>query len=236
MQIKVLFDKQTQEKNLHTGWGLSLLIDDKVLFDTGENGQWLIHNIKNLNIDLNKLEKVVISHEHWDHTGGLGQILNEKKGLKVYVCPGVSAKFKKQVQSSGGDLIETDRLTQISENIYASGQIQARFFLSSLPEQALILKTEKGLGILTGCAHPGIIEIIEKVKQEFPANIYLVLGGFHLLDKTRGKILSIIDTFKKLGIKKVAPTHCTGNEAIKLFREQYNDNFIEVRVGQLISV
>ena len=51
MKIKVIFDKEALDKNLRTGWGVSFLIDDKILFDTGENGQWLIDNMQNLNID-----------------------------------------------------------------------------------------------------------------------------------------------------------------------------------------
>ena len=71
MQIKVLFDKDALNKTLYAGWGVSFLIGESILFDTGENGEWLIHNIKQLKVDLNKLQAAVISHDHWDHTRGL---------------------------------------------------------------------------------------------------------------------------------------------------------------------
>jgi len=82
MQIKVLFNKDALNKKFHTGWG-SFLIGEKILFDTGERGDWLLENIESLKVDIDKIEVIVISHDHWDHTGGLWVLL-EKKRFKVY--------------------------------------------------------------------------------------------------------------------------------------------------------
>ena len=68
MKVKVLFDKVAGKKELITGWGVSFLIGDEVLFDTGENGEWLVKNIRELKVDIDKIKAVVISHDHWDHT------------------------------------------------------------------------------------------------------------------------------------------------------------------------
>ena len=236
MQIRVLFDKKAQDNNLKVGWGLSLLVEGKILFDTGENGDWLIDNIKELKIETGKLEAVVISHDHWDHTGGLWEILDKKKGLKVYACLGFSREFKEKVRNFGGELIELDKLTEIAKNIYVSGEISGVYNEQHLPEQALILKTAKGLSVLTGCAHPGIIKILEKVKAEFPKQkLYSVFGGFHLGGTDRRIIEIMAEKFKEMGVEKAGPTHCSGQEAEEIFKKRYGNNFITVKVGQVIE-
>jgi len=79
--------------------------------------------------------------------------------------------------------------------------------------------------------------MVERVKQEFPAKqIYAVLGGFHLLHETHQEIEMIVQKFFDLGIKKVGPTHCSGTEAEKLFRETYQDNWLSLKTGEKIEV
>jgi len=79
MEVKTLFNNETINKDLRRGWGLSFLIDQKILFDTGENGFWLLENMRNLNVDIERIKTVVISHDHWDHTGGLWEVLKNRK-------------------------------------------------------------------------------------------------------------------------------------------------------------
>jgi len=236
MKLKILFDKDTKNKKLHTGWGISFLVDEKILFDAGEKGSWLIENMKNLNVDIDKIETIVISHDHWDHRGGLWSILKENSNPKVYVCPNFSKRFTNKVKSYGVQLAEAGKFTPISKNVYTTGEIEGRYAFRYMPEQALILEAREGLTLLTGCAHPGIIKIIENVKQHISSNVYLILGGFHLMGKHKKTIEPIVDKFKQLGIKKVAPSHCTGKNATKIFRKAYGGNFLEVEVGQIIEI
>jgi 7,8-dihydropterin-6-yl-methyl-4-(beta-D-ribofuranosyl)aminobenzene 5'-phosphate synthase len=114
MKIEILFDKIALDKKLQTGWGVSFLIDEKILFDTGEKGEWLLKNMQALGVDIRKIEGVVISHDHWDHTGGLWDILKKKKGLAIYACPHFSSEFKEKVKKLQGKIIEADRLREIS--------------------------------------------------------------------------------------------------------------------------
>lgn len=236
MKIKIIFDKETLNKNLHTGWGVSFLIGDNILFDTGEDGQWLIENMKQLKVNISKLEKVIISHDHWDHTGGLWEILKENPRLKVYICPHFSKRFKNKIESHGGQLIEVDNFTQICKNIYTTGEIEGRWNGKYMPEQALALKTSKGISVLTGCAHPGIISIIENVKQNIVGNVYLVLGGFHLRGRHKKTISAIVSKFKQLRVKRAAPTHCTGRGAKKIFLKVYKNDFTLIKTGQTIKI
>ncbi len=236
MQIKVIFDKETLDKNLLTGWGVSFLIDNRILFDTGERGSWLINNMQHLGIGIDELEGVVISHDHWDHTGGLQEILKGKK-LKVFGCPNFSRDFKKRVEDSGSDFISVDKLTKISDDLYLTGEISGFYAGTSIAEQAVIIKTPSGISVLTGCSHPGIVKILKVIKNEFPEEkFYLVAGGFHLIEQDERLIRLIAEEFKKMGVSKVGPTHCTGREAEEIFKDKYKDDFISINVGQTLEL
>jgi 7,8-dihydropterin-6-yl-methyl-4-(beta-D-ribofuranosyl)aminobenzene 5'-phosphate synthase len=237
MDIKILFDKNTNNKKYHTGWGVSFLIDDKILFDTGEKGEWLIENMRTLQVDITGIEAVVISHDHWDHSGGLWKLLERRPELKIYICPHFSQEFKKRVKSLKGDLIEQNSFLEISKNIYLTGEISGKYKGKFIAEQALVLKTVNGLTLLTGCAHPGIVKILEKAQEKFPGKvIYLVFGGFHLMDKDKRAIEIIVERFKEMKVQNVGPTHCSGRDAEEIFRREYGKNFIEVKTGTKIEV
>lgn len=236
MQIKILFDSLALDDRFSTGWGVSYLIDGRILFDTAEKAWPLFSNMEIMKVEISKIEEVFISHDHWDHTGGLKDILEEKSGLKVYGCPGFSREFKQIVRSGRGRLKEIKKFTKLGRNIYSSGAIEADYGGKTIWEQSLVLKTANGVMILTGCAHPGIIKIVETVRASIDGNIYLVLGGFHLLDKDQRTINLIVNKFKQLGVKKAAASHCSGRKAIEMFRKEYSDNFIEVKAGQVIEV
>jgi len=237
MRIKVIFDKGALDKKLNTGWGVSFLVDDKILFDTGEKGKWLLKNMRSLGVDITKIEAVVISHDHWDHWGGLWDMLKERKGLKVYSCPGFSKEFKNKVKDAQAELIEADTLTEISQNIYITGEIAGGYNGKYMPEQAIILKTKKGITVITGCAHPGILKIVDKVKAKFPDEpIYFVLGGFHLKESDRRAVEIVVENFRKMGVIKAGPTHCSGEIAEDIFKKYYKENFVPVKTGQEIEV
>ncbi len=237
MLIKVVFDKGTLNKALRTGWGVSFLIDDKILFDTGENGEWLLENMRSLAVDIQKLEAVVISHDHWDHTEGLWEILKEKTGLKVYSCPGFSREFKDKVKAAQAELIETEKFTEISKDIFITGEIPGAYHGKYMGEQAMAVRTKNGLTVITGCAHPGIVKMVDKVKNKFPdERLHLVFGGFHLKESDGRAIEIVVDNFKKMGIMKAGPTHCSGDAAEGIFKKFYGGNFVTVKVGQEMEV
>ena len=237
MNVEILFDKDTKDKELRTGWGVSFLVDGKILFDTGENGLWLLENMKNLNVDVRRIEAVVISHDHWDHTGGLWELLKKEEGLTVYACPDFSQEFKEKVKKLKGKLKEKETVAEITKDIFITGEIPGEYNGEYMPEQALVVKTEKGLTVITGCSHPGIVQILERVKEVFPKErLYFVFGGFHLKDSGRKEINSIAGRFKEMNVEKAGPTHCSGKEAEEIFKEEYRDNFIQIKTGQILSI
>jgi len=213
------------------------LTGNRILFDTGESAEYLFNNMSLMNIDVLDIEAVVISHDHWDHTGGLWEVLKRRKGLKVYACPHFSEEFKERVKRLQGELREADRFIKISKNIFITGEIPGVYCNQYMPEQALIIKTENGITVITGCAHPGIVKIVERVKEEFSKErLNLVLGGFHLMDKGKRVIEIIVERFKELGVKQVGPTHCSGKEAERIFQGAYKNNYLTISAGQTIDV
>jgi len=238
MEIKVVFDKKAVNKRLHTGWGLSLLVDNKILFDTGENGDWLLKNMGAMGINPDDIQSIVISHNHWDHTGGLQALLKAKKEkTPVYICHGFSGEVKEMIISCGGYPVEVKKWQEIDKNVYTTGEIKGTYKSSPMPEQAVVLKTENGLTVVTGCAHPGILEIVALVKKHFPKEqLFFVLGGFHLLEKEARVIEFIVNDFKAMKVEKTGPCHCSGPEAEKIFAREYGEKFISVKTGESIIV
>ena len=118
---------------------------------------------------------------------------------------------------------------KICTNLYSSGE-----FSGPIPEQALVLNTKQGLVVMTGCSHPGIVEMLKEIKSKFKKNIYLVFGGFHLLEKSDDEMKTIIDNMKALGVVKCGATHCTGERQTELIKEAFKTNFVELGVGNTI--
>ena len=237
MEIKILFNSSSNNDCLSVGWGLSFLIDKKIMFDAGEKGDLIANNINKLKADLSLVEAVVISHDHRDHTGGLWDVLKLGSNIKVYGCPGFSLEFKRRVSEFASKLIDADNFTLIAAGIYSTGEIIGTYKGENISEQALIIKTEKGFSVITGCAHPGIIKILDRVKMQLSINeFYAVLGGFHLKDHSIKDVEKIVKKFGELKVKRVGATHCSGTNAENIFKEKYRDNFLDMKVGQVITV
>ena len=102
---------------------------------------------------------------------------------------------------------------------------------SSIPEQSLVLNTPDGAIVITGCAHPGIVDIVRKAKEIVGKDVALVFGGFHLVRTSDKRIDRIVEDFRKLGVKRVGPSHCTGDNARERFAREYGDDFVALGVG-----
>lgn len=237
MEIKIVFDKDTENKRYSTGWGISYLIDNNILFDTGEDWKYLADNFRTMKIDISNIETVVISHDHWDHTNGLWELIKLKKDIKVIACSGFGKEFKDKIKKLQGNLKEVNKITMIKKHIYTTGQIEGEYKSVSISEQALIFKTNKGISVLTGCSHPGIVEMLQIIKKHFPnEKLYFVGGGFHLMEADINDIENVVSAFKKMGVQKTAPSHCSGDNAEKIFKREYKGNFIKFKVGKTINV
>lgn len=234
MEIRVLFDNRKEDMRYVAGWGVSFLVNKSILFDAGENEDMLLHNMRLMDVRPDQIEKIVISHEHWDHVGGLWRLIMGSPGVPVYICPGFSREFKERITSFGAKAIEVEPFMEIDRNIHTSGELAGTCRYGRIPEQALVLRSKKGITVITGCAHNGIADILASVQERMPGPIHLVLGGFHTLDVPLSVVGSVIKRFQQLGVVKVAPTHCTGDKAIRMFKEAYGSDFVEASVGKTI--
>jgi len=98
----------------------------------------------------------------------------------------------------------------------------------------LIIESRNGLLVLTGCAHPGLVEIVRQATTF--GNVYLVMGGFHLADYSVADVHAVIAELKALGVRQVAPGHCTGDQAIEQFRAEFGTGFVPVGAGVILQV
>jgi len=237
MQIKIIAVGSTKWEMSIRRWGISYLIGQDLLFDTFGDPYVFLRNVERMHIDLSKIKHIVISHDHWDHISGLWYVINKYKDINVYICPNFDIKIQERIRSFGVNVVETKGLLRIRDEIYSTGEIEGKYKNINISEQALVVNSENGLIVLTGCAHPGILTILKEAKKNFlDKEILCVLGGFHLLDKERKDTELIVSEFKKMGIKKVGPTHCTGKKAEEIFKNRYRENFIPINAGETIEV
>jgi 7,8-dihydropterin-6-yl-methyl-4-(beta-D-ribofuranosyl)aminobenzene 5'-phosphate synthase len=90
--------------------------------------------------------------------------------------------------------------------------------------------------IVTGCSHPGIVAIAKRAKEELDRNVYMILGGTHLLRHSEEDLQSVIEELKKLGVQMIAATHCSGDKAISMFQETFDGGFVKIGVGRVIDI
>ena len=234
LQVSIVYDNNAFGENLKADWGFSCLIrglEKSILFDTGTNGKILLSNMEKLGIHPGDFDTVFLSHEHKDHTGGLEALLSQNFSFEVWLPNFFSSSFKNKIKDQGSAVKEVTSFQEICEGAYTSGIIEGW-----IKEQSLILNTEKGFILITGCAHPRIVNIIATVKELLKKDIHLVFGGFHLAAFNENEIKEIIERFRDYGVERVGPCHCTGDDARRLFAEEYKENFIDIGVGKEIRV
>ncbi|MCK4523693.1 MBL fold metallo-hydrolase, partial [candidate division WOR-3 bacterium] len=177
--IQILYDNIAYNENLISDWGFSCIINiggKNILFDTGAKGDILLNNMNKLSIDPKSIDYVFISHDHWDHTGGLEEFLKINNNVKVFLLKSFSDKTKQIVKDNSTEIIEVENEQKIFENIFTTGDM-----IGEKHEQSLIIETNKGNIIIAGCAHPNIVNIIRKAKKLSDNDVLLVAGGFHYL-------------------------------------------------------
>ncbi|MBN2460950.1 MAG: MBL fold metallo-hydrolase [Candidatus Cloacimonetes bacterium] len=235
LAIWIIFNNLYESTPLQPGWGFSAWVEADstvILFDTGSDGRILLANMQLLDLDPRRIDLVFLSHPHWDHSGGLQEVMRVTgKEMPVYIPASAEESFRKEFP--GISFTGLEQSLEIRRGIYSTGELLTTYGNEQLPEQALVLSTPHGNIIITGCAHPGIDAIVEKTKQIFPIQeIYLVTGGFHLGSATRYQIDQKVESLKTAKVQYVAPSHCTGNLAIEIFQEQWGNKYLDLSLGK----
>ncbi len=227
-------------------WGLALLVETagtKILFDTGERGN-LLANAAALGINLREVDALVMSHGHYDHTGGMRDFLRLRGRVPVYVHPDFFALHygapprehyigvpfrRKELESLGADFIFEQEPQQIAPGLWVSGEVPRRtsfekgdsrlFCLENghrVPDpfrddMSLYCVTEEGVVVILGCAHAGVVNIVEHARQVTGVDrIYGIIGGTHLGPAPKEQQEATIAYLQNLDLKFLAANHCTG--------------------------
>ena len=144
MEIKIIFDRGAINHKFKTGWGFSCLINNHILFDTGADGDALLNNLHLMGISPSGIDKIIISHDHSDHAGGLWKIIEHQQDISVYICSNFNQSFKDKIEKFDNTIIDSHTFQEIDKQIYTTGEISGSYKNNFIAEQALVLKTSRG--------------------------------------------------------------------------------------------
>ena len=220
MKITIVFDHTPHHHTMEIRFGFACVIEtglNKILFDTGSDGSVLLSNMEKVNQKLQDIDMVVLSHNHWDHVGGLNDFLRENDNVYLYLPFSFPVDFKSQLRKTKAKVIEVRESRKLCEGAFTTGELPG-----VIPEQSLICETKHGSVVITGCAHPGIVNIIKQAKN-LRGPVHMAVGGFHLYNEDPKSLQGIAEELKNAGVLKVCPCHCTGDNARELFHKVYGE-------------
>lgn len=231
--ITYLYDNTTSAPGTKSDWGFACLVESngrRVLFDTGANPEVLQANLAALRVDLGRLDAVVFSHDHGDHTAGVAA-LGARPGLPAFFPSTFSERTRAAFAAQQLKLVPVDAPTEVVPGMMTGGRIG-----TAIPEHALVADSPEGLVVVVGCAHPGIAEMLRGIATGRGRPVHAVIGGFHLLQTPPERVAQIVSEIRAMGVAGVGATHCTGDAAIERFRQAYGSRFIEGGVGRVVRL
>ncbi len=213
--------------------------EGSLLFDTGSTNVF-IKNAKILGKDLSKVKNIIISHGHYDHAGGLKYLLDFNKKFRVFLREEAFLPKYSDERFTGVDwkslknfldfVIIREEVVKLSDSVYAFGPAPLKndfeepdphFYLVKEgnkvrdffdEELNLVIDEGDGIVLITGCAHRGIVNIVEYAIEKFNKKLKLLMGGFHLYKAPTHKIERVVGILRRFNIDKIAPYHCSGEE------------------------
>ncbi len=274
LRITTLIENELdKDQSLNWEHGISYLIQSqgkKILFDTGQSGEF-INNAKKLDVDLSDLDYVVISHSHYDHSGGLKKLIQSyqadfklilgqdffkgKYSLEGDIYRYTGSDFDREYLKEKNIEVEfVEDIKYLTENIMVITNFKRDpqyentnetmyvkedegYKLDEFKDEvSLVVDTEKGLVVLVGCSHPGIVNILEEIRSKTGKEIYQVIGGLHLMKEDDEKINNIIDYLKEREIEKISACHCTGKQGETMLSQQMEEEFQRNSTGDILVI
>lgn len=266
-RLTVLFDAFGAPSPLKKHWGYAALIEyggRRILFDTGNHAQAFEHNVRTLGVDLTRLDAVVISHRHGDHTTGLDFLLTQNPKVKIYVPQDIT--FKGTVPAgfftghpglppeqayfegkpppalpTGSQWPEANfevvtKPTEILPGFFVLTTLSRKPGTLEMNEVSLAIRTPRGLAVVVGCSHPGV-ELILAEAAKIDPRIHTVTGGLHLVLTPPAEIERVATVLHdELKLERVAPGHCTSELGFVVFRKKFGERFDHAGLGTMLAL
>jgi 7,8-dihydropterin-6-yl-methyl-4-(beta-D-ribofuranosyl)aminobenzene 5'-phosphate synthase len=268
-RITILYDAFGNRPGLTRDWGFAALVDyggKHILFDTGNNAEIFAHNVRALGVNLRRLDFVVVSHRHGDHTAGLNYVLRVNPRVKIYApregfgvfgaaLPGTFYRRDSTLPDSMRYFAATppaelrfgtpwpeanftwvDSLTEVAPGVAIVSTVSKTPGTLELRELSLAIRTPRGLVVLVGCSHPGIETILEAARP-WGDHVRAIFGGLHLVTSPDSAIVRITTALHdQWRIDQIAPGHCTGEPAFAALKRAFGTGYLYVGLGTVTAI
>jgi len=268
-QITIVYDAFGKPSAMEKDWGFAALIEyggKRILFDTGDNPDILARNVKAKNVDLSKLDFVVMSHRHGDHMGGMSYLLSVNPRVKIYAPKenfgvygsSLPSKFYRkdvslppeqryydgappEIMNFGSawpnaNFELIDKTTEVEPGIHLIALVSDKPTTLELKELSLGIDTPDGMVIVVGCAHPGIDKIVDAATA-INKHIHLIAGGFHLVVAKDPDIEKIATALRDTyRVDYVAPGHCTGEPTFAALKKAFGEHYLYAGLGTTLAL
>jgi 7,8-dihydropterin-6-yl-methyl-4-(beta-D-ribofuranosyl)aminobenzene 5'-phosphate synthase len=268
-RVTILYDAFSKSPEVTKDWGYSALVEyggKRILFDTGNNAQTFEHNVKAMGADLRKLDFVVISHRHGDHTSGLTYLLSVNPTVKIYTPDepfglfgkGVPNTFYRKDQSLAASMryfdgnppaalsagspwpqanfVPVSSTTEVAPGIYLVPTISQTPGTLELREVSLAIRGPDGLIVVDGCSHAGVEKILEAVTKIDP-HVHILFGGLHLVQAPDPEVARLSSALREQWkLDYVAIGHCTGEPMFAALQKTFGEKYIYAGAGTVVNI
>jgi 7,8-dihydropterin-6-yl-methyl-4-(beta-D-ribofuranosyl)aminobenzene 5'-phosphate synthase len=268
-RVTILYDAFSKSAEVTKDWGYSALVEyggKRILFDTGNNAQIFEHNVKAMGADLRKLDFVVISHRHADHTSGLTYLLSVNPTVKVYTPDepfglfgkGAPNTFYRKEQSLAANMryfdgdppatlpggspwpqanfVAVNSTTEVAPGVYLVPTISQTPGTLELRELTLAIRGTDGLIVVDGCSHAGIEKILEAATKIDP-HVHILFGGLHLVQAPDTEVARLSTALREQWkLDYVAIGHCTGEPMFAMLQKTFGDKYLYAGVGTVVNI